>query len=334
MKKTITLLALIFVASVNAQTYQKLMAYSVTEFDVVGDEFGVRLANPQQTLSGCSFTANTGIHYAKTDSAYKSNTYKKFYLGSFFQGLMREDTLQKKVYFIPYCDTAETLLYDFSLTQGGTINYTFYSSSWFQNGTYTVDSIRLKHDYKNYYHNHFYLRNHSNSNHQAILEIVEGAGSTAHPLFIYAILMPGAIIHGCTPTSLTNILSCKSDNGKRVFFDSCTYYQASHSSNSCYLTSDSCNYGCFTGGIESYANNNYFTIYPNPASASLNLKMSQYTSESMVAIEIHNVLGEKVYENNYQIGSLAHYQIDVSILPTGIYFVRLGNSTQKVVVQH
>jgi hypothetical protein len=137
--------------------YQKLLADSVTEFDVVQFCAVARLSNPNQTLNNCiNIGGCTGAAwYAKNDSLYKSKAYKKVTVFGSFQGLIREDTILRKVYFIPYCDTTEDLLYDFSLLEGNTINYTFPNlsggSGFIHSGTFTIDSIRLKDDYHSYY---------------------------------------------------------------------------------------------------------------------------------------------------------------------------------------
>src|SRR5207244_2443621 len=77
----------------------------------------------------------------------------------------------------------ETLLYDFSLQKGDSINYNF-TPAYNLSGYYVVDSIVMLHDYKNFYRRHFYLQNHSQPG-NFILELIEGVGNTSHPLFLY-----------------------------------------------------------------------------------------------------------------------------------------------------
>src|SRR6185312_2231183 len=211
--------------------YQPLLADSITEFDAVGVCMLAKQQNStQQTQSNCvdAHAYNTGFlnaWYAYGDSLHNGKNYKKVSYSNSFQGLIREDTAAKKIYFIQYCNTNEELLYNFSLSQGDTISYNFkYSNTFMTSGVFTVDSIRLQHDYQNYYRKHFYLQNHQAPN-TSVLEMVEGIGSTTHPLFLYYNFYPD--VYGTFPTcaaaNFSQALSCKSNNGVKVYYDSCLY---------------------------------------------------------------------------------------------------------------
>ena len=203
MKKITTFLILISFLQIKAQSYQKMIADSLTTFYVANVTPGVVHPGPgnNSTQGGNCLYVNSDFWYFKTDSVYKTVSYKKVsYAYSPFLGLIREDTAAKKVYFIPYCDTNEVLLYDFSLTVGSTINYSFISGSAMPSGVYKVDSIKLMHDYKTYYHRHFYLKNHASAS-NPVLEIVEGVGQVNHPLFLYYSFQFGELSWGPSSSS-------------------------------------------------------------------------------------------------------------------------------------
>jgi len=80
-------------------------------------------------------------------------------------------------------------------------------------------------------------------------------------------------------------------------------------------------------GIKPIASlNASFTVYPNPASATVNLQLPQaYTSNTQ--IDVFNLLGQNIY--NLPQNSNNTLSIDVSQWPEGAYYVRAinGNTT-------
>jgi len=85
-------------------------------------------------------------------------------------------------------------------------------------------------------------------------------------------------------------------------------------------------------GTEDFDFNNYFTLYPNPASGVLNITSKQ--AIEMQNISIYNVLGQMVVSvpNAKGVNS-----VDVSSLPTGNYFIKVvsdkGTSNSKFIRQ-
>ena len=333
MKKLITLLALVFCLNAKAQVYQKMLADSITEFDVLENYIPLRLIKPNQALSSCNY-AMPGIWYIKKDSLYKGKTYKKITSsGTYYNqlsGLIREDTTLRRVYFIPYCDTTEVLLYNFSLLQGDTITYNFPNSGGqITSGVFTVDSIKLKRDYKNYYHNHFYLRNHNTPNTYSSLEMIEGVGSVTHPLFLYCYFGPGAIF-SCSSAKYDEVLSCKWNNGFKVYYDSCAFLFSSI--NPCYSVTDTCNYSNHCGGIEQYTNSIDVTISPNPNNGVFNLSINSFGKEKTNNIEIYNMIGECVHR---QIATSSNCKINIAAISAGVYMIKIqteeGSFTKKFI---
>lgn len=76
---------------------------------------------------------------------------------------------------------------------------------------------------------------------------------------------------------------------------------------------------CSHNGINEYSNKNLFSIYPNPTTKVLKIKTT-----STEEILIFNSIGEKVWEG-------LDHDIDVSKLPTGFYFIKIGGKTKQFI---
>lgn len=95
-------------------------------------------------------------------------------------------------------------------------------------------------------------------------------------------------------------------------------------------THDSDSMDCFslgTGGdVSTYLNNNYFKIYPNPASTVL--QIVNESQDLINAVAIYNNMGQCVL-------SLSMFDckntIDISNLPSGVYFIRLKSNRAEQV---
>lgn len=347
MRKISTLLLFIAVLQAGAQGYQRLLADSVTVFRIVPLFIPVleKTTPVIQYQSTNCVNVWSGDYYAQGDSIYNSFTYKKINYGGFV-GLMREDTLAKKVYFIQYCNSTEDLLYDFSLQTGDSINYSFpNSSSLVVSGWYKVDSIKFSHDYLGYYRKHFFMHNRLNAmvwpgNYKASLEMIEGVGNTNHPLFLYYWFMTGemAITGGSNPrcfnTQYDELVSCKWDNGIKVYFDSCSYSTAQL--NPCISHGDSCQYSTICSAIEEFVGIKNVSVYPNPATDLVNITIE--TEKQMnLSFSLVNILGVEVKRETPQqlIKGKNNLQLSVKDLSEGIYLLRISDgikSTGKTVL--
>ncbi|OGU55844.1 MAG: hypothetical protein A2X64_11430 [Ignavibacteria bacterium GWF2_33_9] len=69
------------------------------------------------------------------------------------------------------------------------------------------------------------------------------------------------------------------------------------------------------------------SLYPNPATSTITLTG---VSEGVSECEIYDVLGEKVMTIETR-SNVSLQQIDVSALPPGVYFVKVGDLGQKFV---
>ena len=76
-----------------------------------------------------------------------------------------------------------------------------------------------------------------------------------------------------------------------------------------------------------------FKVYPNPASHNINI----YSSEGLRSYQLVNIMGQ-IIESENNLSALKYSMIDVSLLPEGMYLLRLENkvggiSTQKIIIR-
>jgi hypothetical protein len=87
--------------------------------------------------------------------------------------------------------------------------------------------------------------------------------------------------------------------------------------------------------IKSIANQNEFTLAPNPANEQVNLKLNYPVKQTKVTIT--NSVGQIVYENNNVDSRWSNLNINTSDLEKGVYFVSVIQNnqtfTKKLVVQ-
>lgn len=74
-----------------------------------------------------------------------------------------------------------------------------------------------------------------------------------------------------------------------------------------------------------------FSVYPNPASNSLRLEGLKYKLEN-AELFITNTLGQKVYFQTLDL-KLETLDLTINHLPSGLYFIRIGNEVQKFIKQ-
>ena len=83
-----------------------------------------------------------------------------------------------------------------------------------------------------------------------------------------------------------------------------------------------------TAGIEEGNTDIEFSIYPNPTSGIIELKTSA-NGEQLVLIT--NIMGEEVFSKEYDLNSGLDFTIDISLEKAGIYFIRIGNCTRRII---
>jgi len=84
--------------------------------------------------------------------------------------------------------------------------------------------------------------------------------------------------------------------------------------------------------------NNFVSVFPNPCQGRLTITVSGNSSSDpergLVALELYNVFGEKVYSRS-DLSQVISFTIDIPDLPAGVYFLRAASSNtvsfQKIV---
>ena len=83
--------------------------------------------------------------------------------------------------------------------------------------------------------------------------------------------------------------------------------------------------GCFVGEEELAESSRSLQVYPNPNSGKFNLKISGFENLKMEKLKIYNVLGEEVYSKQL---TTSNEQLSTN-LPSGIYFLKIGDAVSK-----
>lgn len=238
-------------------------------------------------------------YYSLNDTAVNTITYKK-YLDSSSSGnytLLREDTIQKKVWRMDNIQSTETLLYDFSLGIGGKLPVYIGSPNAYDTLTVMqIDSVLTNSGYRKRF-----LMYSSNAN--LNLNIIESVGSINEPIRIdyYA-------------SDPVYYLICNHQNMQLIY----------SKPNSTCLS--------FTG-IEEIDFSNFISLSPSPATNNLQLDVGNWQGEKIVA-EVFNVVGEKV--TNKQLSVNDKSEIDISLLEKGVYYLKVsceGKSAVKKFVK-
>ena len=90
------------------------------------------------------------------------------------------------------------------------------------------------------------------------------------------------------------------------------------------------NYVVCSNGIKQFNNNLQLAIYPNPVGGQLSVVGSQL-SENANTIQVLDLMGRKTIEQ--AINKSSTQQINTSAIPSGIYFIKVGNQTAKFIKQ-
>ena len=83
-------------------------------------------------------------------------------------------------------------------------------------------------------------------------------------------------------------------------------------------------------GVEEETVENHFSVYPNPANTVLFVETQNFASLPDQTYRITNMLGQTLLQGNI---TSETQQINIESLPAGLYFISVGNMTQKFVVK-
>jgi len=202
--------------------------------------------------------------------------------------LCREDSTERKVY--KYEDSQEKLLFDFRLQMSDKITL----SSGYEYTVHSIDSVSVRGGVRK----RIYLT-HSLQGNQTW---IEGVGNIEHPLQQVNLIQDPHIF-----------LLCSFKNGVNIF-----------------------NYGIYSSGQDTsdcipYSPNisaknisleNYFKVYPNPATNILHI---EFTSITPNKIEIQDIHGRTVYSQLVSPTQNTH-EVSLADVSSGVYFVKLHSS--------
>jgi hypothetical protein len=344
------LLFLLLAASVvKAQPYKPVLDPLQNTWYYVDNQVPVRLpAETQSPLCSYNFIPyQSYIQYTGSDTVINSLTYKTLYQdqpNNCLFGFVREDTTQRKVYFLDVNASPEIVLYDFSMQVGNTINLNFVNSNfgpYFTSGTYTLDSIvpRVIHHAAGM-RRVFYL-NCVSCTGNSTLAWIEGIGSTLHFVYPYSLNEAGGLFGSlCYDQANYNfyqLLSCF-EHSQKVYYDSCA--RANAFGNSCFAYADSCNYWNTCGSVEELNSISSFSVSPVPAGDHVMLEL-EIRKPVQVNVGVFDISGKPVLKN-IALGKLneglVKKNLDISSLKDGFYFIRCstpgGTLSRKLVVKH
>lgn len=211
-------------------------------------------------------------------------------------GFYRNDSINKKVYFLPINSTNEELFYDFDLSVGDTLPETYFMRGY--NVTFVIDSIGDTTFADNVIRKTYHYDTWSPTDRV----LVEGVGTLAG----FASNFRGAYSLGNNST-----LSCYKVAGNIIY----------SGLGSCPALPVSLN--------EVAIENISLSIYPNPSEGEFNLKFDKKI-EMPEGLQITNLNGQTV---NFEISEKTKNQLKVRLnAPPGVYLVRLGSVSKKIIV--
>ena len=213
------------------------------------------------------------------------------FMGTSPNGAFRNDTLNKKVFFISADSTNEVLLYDFNLTIGDTVHgYLENIAQAMMGPTYSavidnIDSVLINSSYRKRWKFKPYLFNTPNNWDGYI---IEGIGNTL------------GLLEGFLNRFESNgYLVCYSENGVPLYGSS----------------------PCETVSVEELSLDKRLSVYPNPTNNTLFIN----TDIDYNTINIYSLSGKLIKTQS------ASLQISVLDLPKGMYFIQLVGNKNNVV---
>lgn len=244
-------------------------------------------------------TIVNGISYHKLYASGIENTFTPFWIfvnsitfNHETSGLFREDSL-KHIY--TYNFGVDDLLYDFNLQLNDTLDYLAYQFILVQ-GTYvsSIDSVLVGSNYRKSYH--LTAPNIAND----YITLTEGIGSS------FGLLN----FSGPQIEQIKTLFCFRSDDGDYI------------------LDSLNCSYV----GIGENEINNSITIFPNPSTGQINLKISDDLNSDFI-INIYNQLSKEVFSTIVKVYNDKVLQLPI-ILPKGLYFILVQNKTQMKYIKY
>ncbi len=231
--------------------------------------------------------------------------------------LIREDTLNNKVYYrdisIASTDTLEHVLYNYNLTVGDSINFTFMGST-LTDTVASIDSTIIN----GVYHKIFNMIN-KQYGFMRSYTVVEGIGCTNNPLF-------PALFGVCFEYGES--LYCFSQSGIRPVIHAPINSCATFTTICCHITLTSFDNttSCATAlSSENTISKNVITATPNPVNGFLNITSDQPFDNNSI-LSINDLTGTSIYHT--QLTEQQHsITINTNGWHTGVYLLTIQNNT-------
>ena len=212
------------------------------------------------TISGDTIISSLNYHKLSTpfvQSIISGNCTP--YINSGYYGAIREDTSNRKVFYVPPFAISEQLLYDFTMQVGDTVKGFLASFTFPPDTVQSIDSVLVGSDYRK----RWILSSCYD------IHLIEGIGST------YGLIQ---LSPGCITDLPGYTLTCFTQNGMALYPDTVT---------NCTLITD----------VENMNSEKYsVTIYPNPFSDMLNLTI--YNKEFSEII-LYDIASRKLLQQKF-----------------------------------
>ena len=260
MKKLLLLFATVSTLSIKAQTlvYHPFPdSNAIWNIYFTGCMTGIDIESYSILIAGD--TLISGHTYHKLSTPFVQVSLAGYCAQSHFagyKGAIRQDTLIKKVFFIPPDSITETLLYDFTMQVGDTVKGYLESWAYQADKVLSIDSIMVG----NTFHKRWYI----NSGYS--IYIIEGVGST-YGLIEYS---PGS-----TFDFPDNSITCFSQNGQSLYPN----------------TSTNCQLITTINSIDPISNQ--VRVFPNPSSGLFTVDFDQ--PFNIKEVRVTDLLGNIVF---------------------------------------
>lgn len=349
MKKSTTVLILLLTFNLmkSQSVYHKMLG-DTNRWFVSGFVYAVKVM-PSQNTSALGAPC-LSYYNATKDSVYMGKYYKVFkiespitYLwvsntNSFFESaLVREDTIQRKVYLVHPDSINESVCMDFIMNVGDSIYLPFHSQSYvLKNGYYKLDSIIPIQEVQGI-RSHYYLHKHDApinfyTNKQHFIEWIESIGATHFPINIVAEDASYApISFYCKKNQYASFITCKFTNHQKYYQDSCALkFTKSGLTPNYFYQGDDCEFfGAGLGAFHNISFTNNLNIYPNPIIDKEIYIEFEAMEFNPIDITIYNVLGDFIYSKHFNIvTSNNKITIPNLHLTSGLYNLQLSTSKE------
>jgi Secretion system C-terminal sorting domain len=346
--KNLLLLACFICCGVSAQQYHPLIDSVQNRWTYATQFIGVdQPESIADTLCGpVIFSSDNPNEYTGADTLLGNYTYKKLYLYVNFPfnqncllGFIREDASLQQVWFWAANDTAEYLLYDFSLNTGDTF-YIENIADQTRTGNYIVTGTGIASFAPGQLKTiNLLCTNCQSSNVREFW--VEGIGSLTELVYSRIYLMNSPVFYGqCLGDQhqYFQFLACF-EQQQRVYWDTCAYQQTVNNPGFYTFLIDTCNfYYSLPGSIDENDVVQKLDLVPNPSDEQTTL-LAEIIKSGSVVFSISDYSGRIILQKQLMLNA-GQERIDIptSHFSDGLYFVMLasesGISRTKLMIKH